>query len=584
MVIAAGSSSMAILSRYDSFLESSLYSPSALLMSIGIMIGMVAFLGCFGAAKESTCVIMVFSWLLCGIFVLELSAGIAALVNKNGFYDLISSNMKDVMKVYTKDPAASEIFDLIQQRVNCATQNILICNAAAWNPTRTGLRSCQRILTGRSTVSTFPSSRGLAVRVLAQAWRDSTGCNCDMAYQTGCAVRVHSILMSSTNMIITAAFTLALLQVGESQWSVVECRVGTTFTLALLQVGESQWSVVECRVGATFSLVLLQVGESQWSVMECRVGTTFPLALLQVDESQWSVVECRVGATFTLVLLKVDESQWSVVECRVGATFTLVLLKVDESQWSVVECRVGATFTLVLLKVDESQWSVVECRVGATFTLVLLKVDESQWSVVECRVGATFTLVLLKVDESQWSVVECRVGATFTLVLLKVDESQWSVVECRVGATFTLVLLKVDESQWSVVECRVGATFTLVLLKVVLAFSLAHRIRRAKTERDVIRWELSESVNRNYSPLHLTDPTMSVPIVKNRELMVIVKVKSQLQHSPKPVMKPFDFAGDSSAISNEGSGPKPTSKLKISRFTITNGIQVKPLTSPDSFQ
>nr|CAD7610521.1 unnamed protein product [Timema genevievae] len=53
----------------------------------------------------------------------------------------------------------------------------------------------------------------------------------------------------------------------------------------------------------------------------------------------------------------------------------------------------------------------------------------------------------------------------------------------------------------------------------VLAFSLAHWIRRAKTERDFIRWELSESVSRNYSPLHLTDPMGSVPIVKNRELM-----------------------------------------------------------------
>nr|CAD7604511.1 unnamed protein product [Timema genevievae] len=363
MVIAAGSSSMAILSRYDSFLESSLYSPSALLIVIGIMIGMVAFLGCFGAAKESTCVIMVFSWLLCGIFVLELSAGIAALVNKNCFYDLISSNMKDVMKVYTKDPAASEIFDFIQQRMQC-------CGVESYQDWSQILSEDPYRKDDRYNLSVVPWSccQSPSTGMEGLNWR-----NCDMAYQTGCVVRVHSILMSSTNMIITAAFTLALLQVGESQWSVVECRVETTFPHALIQVGENKWSVVECRVGTTIHMALIQVGENQLSAVECRVGTTIPMAHLQVGENQLSVVNCKVGTNFPLELLQVGDNKWSVVEFKVS-----------------------------------------------------------------------------------------------------------------------------------------GA---------VLAFSLAHRIRRAKTERDFIRWELSESVNRNYSPLHLTDPTGSVPIVKNRELM-----------------------------------------------------------------
>nr|CAD7200648.1 unnamed protein product [Timema douglasi] len=163
---------------------------------------MVAFLGCFGAAKESTCVIMVFSWLLCGIFVLELSAGIAALVNKNGFYDLISSNMKDIMKVYTKDPAASEIFDFIQQRMQC-------CGVESYQDWSQVLSEDPYRKVDRFNLSVVPWSccQSPSTGMEGLNWR-----NCDMAYQTGCAVRVHSILMSSTNMIIAAAFTLALLQ------------------------------------------------------------------------------------------------------------------------------------------------------------------------------------------------------------------------------------------------------------------------------------------------------------------------------------------------------------------------------------
>jgi len=60
-MIGLGTTIHAIYNHFDSFLEDRFFSPAYLLIAIGCIVFVVAFFGCCGAARESTCMIMIVS-------------------------------------------------------------------------------------------------------------------------------------------------------------------------------------------------------------------------------------------------------------------------------------------------------------------------------------------------------------------------------------------------------------------------------------------------------------------------------------------------------------------------------------------
>jgi hypothetical protein len=61
LIIGLGTTIQAIYNHFDTFLEDRFFSPANLLIAIGCIIFVVAFFGCCGAARESTCMIMIVS-------------------------------------------------------------------------------------------------------------------------------------------------------------------------------------------------------------------------------------------------------------------------------------------------------------------------------------------------------------------------------------------------------------------------------------------------------------------------------------------------------------------------------------------
>ncbi|KAJ9598193.1 hypothetical protein L9F63_011131, partial [Diploptera punctata] len=59
LIIGVGTTIKAIYSNFDSILDERFYSPATLLIIIGCIVFIVAFFGCCGAVKESTCMVMV---------------------------------------------------------------------------------------------------------------------------------------------------------------------------------------------------------------------------------------------------------------------------------------------------------------------------------------------------------------------------------------------------------------------------------------------------------------------------------------------------------------------------------------------
>ena len=68
----------------------------------GVVIFLIAFLGCFGAVKNSSCMVYTYSTLLLIVLVAEIAAGVAAYVLKDNLDRKINEKMIESMDNYGK--------------------------------------------------------------------------------------------------------------------------------------------------------------------------------------------------------------------------------------------------------------------------------------------------------------------------------------------------------------------------------------------------------------------------------------------------------------------------------------------------
>ena len=64
MIISIGTTIYAVYEDFSHFLDPSYFSPATLLIVVGIFVFIIAFLGCCGALRESTCMVLVVSILI----------------------------------------------------------------------------------------------------------------------------------------------------------------------------------------------------------------------------------------------------------------------------------------------------------------------------------------------------------------------------------------------------------------------------------------------------------------------------------------------------------------------------------------
>lgn len=58
MIVSVGTTIYAVYEDFSHFLDSSYFSPATLLIVVGALIFIIAFCGCCGALKESTCMVL----------------------------------------------------------------------------------------------------------------------------------------------------------------------------------------------------------------------------------------------------------------------------------------------------------------------------------------------------------------------------------------------------------------------------------------------------------------------------------------------------------------------------------------------
>ncbi|XP_066247802.1 CD63 antigen-like [Euwallacea similis] len=117
-IIIAGGLVLADVSDFKHFTTSDLLGPPIVLIVAGSIVFIIAFLGCFGAIKESYNLLLAFAGLLAVIFVIELAVGIAAAVYKGDFEGTLKNSLRKSMNNYT-NKVEQVAWDNLQKKIKC---------------------------------------------------------------------------------------------------------------------------------------------------------------------------------------------------------------------------------------------------------------------------------------------------------------------------------------------------------------------------------------------------------------------------------------------------------------------------------
>lgn len=123
MIISIGTTIYAVNDDFSKFLDPKYISPATLLIIVGILVFVIAFLGCFGALSESTCMVLVFAVSLSIVLILELAAAISAYALQDDIKNVLVDKINDTMHHYKSDKEAKTAIDFLQSKLYCCGYN-----------------------------------------------------------------------------------------------------------------------------------------------------------------------------------------------------------------------------------------------------------------------------------------------------------------------------------------------------------------------------------------------------------------------------------------------------------------------------
>lgn len=103
--------------HYENFIGESFWTAPILMMIIGTLIFVISFLGCCGALKESSCLILTFSVFLMIVFIAEIGIGVAGYVKHSELRDILEKQFNRTMEDYTVSTDAQHAWSLVQSEL-----------------------------------------------------------------------------------------------------------------------------------------------------------------------------------------------------------------------------------------------------------------------------------------------------------------------------------------------------------------------------------------------------------------------------------------------------------------------------------
>lgn len=105
--------------HYSNFVSDHIWTAPIILMVVGAAVAFICFLGCCGALKENSCMILSFAILAVVIFLLEIGLGIAGYVKHSGLPQLMETQFNTTMKHYLERDDYRDAWTLLQTELDC---------------------------------------------------------------------------------------------------------------------------------------------------------------------------------------------------------------------------------------------------------------------------------------------------------------------------------------------------------------------------------------------------------------------------------------------------------------------------------
>lgn len=122
LLLYAGFSTVAQIGHYEELLKDAPNNAAIALIIVGFAIFVLAFLGCCGAIKESSCMLTTFSSIILVILLIELIGAGLVFAFKSNLRAVAEKGIKDMIVKYepqNNDTAANRILDDIQSNLEC---------------------------------------------------------------------------------------------------------------------------------------------------------------------------------------------------------------------------------------------------------------------------------------------------------------------------------------------------------------------------------------------------------------------------------------------------------------------------------
>ncbi|XP_001962623.3 tetraspanin-6 [Drosophila ananassae] len=201
LLIMVGTTIQTIFGDFSLFIDGHFSSPPALLIAIGFILIAVATLGAYGAVKESVMVINLYGVCLFLVFILEVSAAIAAFVMQSQVKGMLIRTMYQAMSEYNNDPYVKAGVDLMQSELKCCG----VYQPEDWKdyypPNKNLTLPADDVVVPNSCCGEAPKYE-----------IDATEAICLQPSISGCFNKMDFIISQSSMLIATGATTVAFVQ------------------------------------------------------------------------------------------------------------------------------------------------------------------------------------------------------------------------------------------------------------------------------------------------------------------------------------------------------------------------------------
>ncbi|GLV41922.1 Tetraspanin 39D [Carabus blaptoides fortunei] len=186
ILIIVGSIFYVAIDEYYKITNNNLNVAPALVIAVGVIIFIIAFLGCCGVTQKSRWMLFTYATILLILFIIQIAAGIYGYVqvndNDGGLKKEISKQVNKAFESYT-DAVFKDVLDTMQRQLKCCGPN-----GKGWFPQDQVPLSC------------------------CELSDSAESCTSEKAYNEGCSTKLHALIVDSVKVVANVAFGICVIE------------------------------------------------------------------------------------------------------------------------------------------------------------------------------------------------------------------------------------------------------------------------------------------------------------------------------------------------------------------------------------